>query len=135
MLYWSLTLVLTRVPLALYPMPLSARVSSCLPLFLSCLLCSYVFLSATTQYGRQKKGTEFTIHLFLGLDDSLRIYIMFNTRIFLIIHVTTQTIRRVARPRILFSQFSWSSSFMLPTILKNRCYLRQSILPCIHCSD
>jgi hypothetical protein len=73
-----LTLVLTLVPLSLYHVPLSARVIVVCRCF--CRVCSaltYFFLSATTQYGRQKKDTEFTINLFLGLYDSLRIYVIF----------------------------------------------------------
>lgn len=72
-----LTPILTRVPLALYPVPLSARVYSCLPLFLSSLVCSYFFFVGHNTVRPTKKDTEFTINLFLGLDDSLRIWVMF----------------------------------------------------------
>jgi hypothetical protein len=73
-----LTLVLARVPLALYLAPLSARGYSCFPLFSSCLLCSYVFFFVSHKtIWPTKKDTEFTINLFLGLYYSLRIYVLF----------------------------------------------------------
>jgi len=73
-----LTLVLTRVPLSLYPVPLSARGYSCLPLF--CRVCSavtYFFFVGHNTIWPTKKDKEFTINLFLSLYDSLRIYVIF----------------------------------------------------------